>query len=175
VLSALGEIAPASLAENARVAGLSGRGAATLEALFGRSWDIWRRAKVLTIPPEHAPINGTVIAALVRAGGDLAAPDSTTKRDKPNTGGKPLLVHRLPRGELDERALAETVGFIAGVFPRSPIKVSAHPRFALDKKQSQAVIDAAVSEHGVAKNRLTVGAAPSKNGAIATVEVMPVP
>jgi hypothetical protein len=175
VLSNLGQIAPASLAENATAAGLSGRGAVTLESLFQTSWDVWRRAKVLTIPPENAPVNGRVIAALVRAGGDLDVPQAGSKGDKPDTGGKPLIVKRLPRGKLDQDALIDEIAFVAGVFRRSPIRVTVHPHGIVDKKKSKAAVDGATSQFGLATGRLLVGKARSKAGSIATIEVMPVP
>ncbi|HZO13800.1 MAG TPA: hypothetical protein VFB62_11100, partial [Polyangiaceae bacterium] len=80
VLARLGEIRAASLSENAELAGLAGRGAVTLEALFHRTWQIWRNAKVLSIPPEQAPIDGTIIATLVRSGGKLTAAPSPPRK-----------------------------------------------------------------------------------------------
>ncbi len=175
VLSRLGEITPASLAENASATGLSGRGAVTLESLFRRSWDVWRKAKVLTIPPENAPVDGRVVAALVRAGGELGAPSTGGKGDKPNTDGKPLLVHRVPAANFDSDAFVENLGFIAGVFRRSPIRVSVHPRGSLDAKQTEAVIQLALEQFGLTEERLVAGKERPTPGSAATVEVMPVP
>lgn len=176
LLSALGEIGPSSLGENAVALGLSGRGATTVEKLFTKSWDIWRGAKVLGVPPERAPVDGRVVAAMVRAGGSLTAPPaaSSTRKESP-ASGKALLVHRAPKGKLDEDALLETVAFLAGAFPRSPVKVSLSPRGDVDKKATAAFIARAEERFGLAKGRVVEGSVKTKDGSAATVEVMPVP
>ncbi len=175
VLSRLSEIAPASLAENAHAAGLSGRGAVTLEALFQRSWRIWRDAKVLTIPPEKAPVDGSIIATLVRANTELAAPESSGTKDGVRSKDKPLVVHRAPKGKLDEDKVVNEIGFIAGVFRRSPLRISVHPRHRVDDKLTTSIIERAVDRFGLAQSRLLKGKARPTGGATATIEVMPVP
>jgi hypothetical protein len=176
VLSRLGELQAASLAENAHVAGLAGRGAATLEALFQRSWRIWRDAKVISIPPETAPVNGKVIASLVLAGEGLTAPaNASGERDGSKSKDKPILVHRWPKGELDEERLIEEIGFIAGVFRRSPVRVSVHPRAALDPKQTALIVARARERFDLSADRLLEGKARPAGAATATVEVMAVP
>jgi len=175
VLSNLGQIAPASLAGNARSAGLSGRGAVTLESLFRLTWDIWRQAKVLTIPPERAPVDRRIISALVRAGGDLDVPQLDHNSDKPKTAGKPLVVHRMPRGKLDLDEVVKRLGFIAGVFRRSPIRVSVHPHGRVDQNKTKDAIDRAVSQFGLSGDQLVVGKARASGGSIVTIEVMPIP
>ena len=115
ILTSLGELTPASLAENAQVAGLSGRGAVTLERLFQRTWQTWRSAELLSVPPEKAPVSPAVISALVRAGGDLSAPPAAPADKKlASTAGQPLLISSLSK-RTEEAVLLE-IGFLAGVF-----------------------------------------------------------
>jgi hypothetical protein len=163
--------------DHAAAAGLSGRGAATLEALFLRTWDIWRKAKVLTIPPERAPIEPSIIAALVRAGGTLSIPDApASAKDRPQTAGEALLAYRAPKGELDRGAVVESIGFLAGVFRRSPLRVSIHPRGgAIDKKATAAAIEEAVQRFGIAAGRLSEGKSRAAPGSPATIEILPIP
>jgi hypothetical protein len=174
LLTRLGEIAPASLADNAHALGLAGRGAVTLEALFVRAWSLWRDAKVLTIPPEKAPVDGRIVAALVRAGGDLTPPPQPGDAGKrqARSDGRPLIVYRAPRGKLDEAQLVDTLGFLAGAFPRSPLELTTH---AGDPKLAQKVIDRAVERFALSSERVTKGKAAPRGAAAASIEVMPVP
>ena len=56
LLKRLGQTGSATLTDNARVGGLSGRGAVTLDSLFQRTWRIWRASGLLATPaPEAAP------------------------------------------------------------------------------------------------------------------------
>jgi hypothetical protein len=176
VLSRLGEMRAASLAENAELAGLAGRGAVTLEALFRRSWQIWREAKVLTVAPETAPVDGTITAALVRAGGRLTPPASPARpKVTPRTQGKPLVTYRAAAGKLDEATLIETIGFVAGVFPRCPVRVTIHPQLAPDKKRTAELVQAVRERFDLGDGRLLAGEARGRGAAPATVEVMPIP
>jgi len=175
VLAGLGELGPASLGENAGALGLSGRSANSVEKLFTRTWDLFRGAKLLGVPPERAPVDGRIVAALVRAGGALAPPASSTPRkDRPAQGGA-LLVHRAPKGKLDEDALLEVVGLLAATFPRAPVEVTVHGPGGVDKKATPALIARAEERYGLVKGRIVAGDARSKDGAAATVELLPVP
>ncbi len=176
VLSRMSEIAAASLEENAQVVGQSGP--FTLEALFRRCWRIWREAKVLGIPPERAPVDGSIIAALLRAGGDPSTPPATAgggTAERPETKGQPLIVYRAPKGKLDEGQLVETIGFMAGVFRRSPLRITAHPQVGADGKLTDKLVAQARERFGLAAGRLEAGKARGVAGAPATVEVLPVP
>jgi len=177
VLSRMSELSAASLDENAQVAGLSGRGAVTLEALFRRCWQIWREAKVLSIPPERAPVDGSIIAALVRAGGDLSPPPTAggATPERPQTQGEPLIVYRAPKGKLDEGQLVETIGMLAGVFRRSPLRITAHPRGGADPKLTEKVVQQAQERFGLAVSRLQAGKTRALPGTPATIEILPVP
>jgi len=180
VLARMSEVVPASLAENAHGMGLAGRGAVTLPSLFQRSWRIWRAAKVLTIPPAQAPVDGTVVARLVRANTELAAPDAGGNKNTAGSKDKALVVYRAApdsqiKDKLNDKKLIDEIGFVAGVFRRSPIRVTAHPRRRVDSKRSQALIDGARQRFGLAIDRIVVGKARPKLRTTATIEVMPVP
>ncbi len=176
VLASLGQLAPASLAENAEVAGLSGRGAVTLEELFQRTWTVWRKAKVLTIPPEKAPVDPSVIATLVRRGGELTAPTAPKgSQERPDTHGEPLLVHHFSKGKLDEEAVIAQAGFLAGVFRRSPIRLTVHPRTLADKKATARAVAQTRERFGLGETRLEAGGMRGLPGSPATIEVMPIP
>jgi hypothetical protein len=130
LLGRLGGIEAASLAENARLFGLSGRDPVTLEELFRRSWAIWRATGLITSPPpERAPVQGEAVAAMVRAypttvEAPLPAP-SKPRGDgtaAPRSPGTALLSHA-PAVRKPADALA-TLAFLAAAFDRSPLKVS---------------------------------------------------
>jgi hypothetical protein len=176
ILARLGEVKPASLASNAQAAGLSGRGAVTLESLFQRTWQIWRDAKVLEAPPEQAPLTGAVIAELVRAEPGLAVPDAPPKGSGGDSADKaePLIVHTLA-GELDEDKVVSAIGFVAGVFRRSPVRVTVHRGAGADQKSTELMIDRAVERFGLERSRLLEGKARPKGRAAATLEVLPIP
>ncbi len=176
VLAALGQIRPASLRDNAQALGLAGRGAATLENLFSRAWSIWRQAKVLTIPPEQAPVDGRVVGALIREGGELEGPAPPKAAvERPDTEGKPLLVRRLEGKKLDEEAAIAELGFLASVFPRCPIRFAVHPGFAIDAKKTEALLEQARERFALSPERITKAENRPKPGTMATIEVMPVP
>ena len=176
ILARLGEVKPASLASNAQAAGLSGRGAVTLESLFQHTWQIWRDAKVLEAPPEQAPLTGAVIAELVRAEPALAIPDAPAKGQSGDSSDqdKPLIVHSVA-GKLDEDEAVSAIGFVAGVFRRSPVRVTVHRGLGVDTKNTELMIDRAVERFGLERSRLIEGKARPLRGAAATLEVMPIP
>ncbi|MEM6791366.1 MAG: hypothetical protein AAF715_27865 [Myxococcota bacterium] len=175
VLAALGQMRPASLRDNARALGLAGRGAATLDRLFTRSWALWRQAKVLTIPPEQAPIDGRIVGALIRDGGDLEGPEVPKPAiERPDTRGDPLLVRRLP-GKLDEAHALEELGFLAAVFARSPIRVGVHPGYRIDVAKTDALLAQANERFDLDADRVTRTDARPQPGTAVTIEVMPIP
>lgn len=131
LLGRLGGIEAASLAENARLLGLSGRDPVTLEELFRRSWAIWRANGLLTSPPpERAPVQGEAVAAMVRSypttvEAPLPGPSKPPRADghaSPRSPGAALFSHA-PAVRKPADALA-TLAFLAAAFDRSPLKVS---------------------------------------------------
>ncbi|MDC0749236.1 hypothetical protein [Polyangium mundeleinium] len=174
LLRRLGDVAPASIGDNARMAGLSGRGALTLTTLFQRTWQLYRGASVLaTPPPETPPIATNVIAALARSGalpgGDMK---SEAGKGKPSEGEKPLVVFR--QEKLDEEALIDTIGLLAAVFERSVVRVSVTSAGGVDGAKTKKVIEAAEGRFDLESGKLV---APKKAGAkgAAVVEVMALP
>ncbi|MDI1476784.1 hypothetical protein [Polyangium sp. y55x31] len=174
LLRRLGDVAPASIGDNARMAGLSGRGALTLTTLFARSWQLYRGTSLLaTPPPEAPPIATNVIAALARSG---ALPGGDTKAEagkgKLEEGAKPLVVFR--QEKLDEEALIDTIGLLAAVFERSVLRVSVTSGAGVDAAKTKKVIEAAAGRFDLESGKLV---APKKAGAkgAAVVEVMALP
>ncbi len=176
LLQTLGQSAPATLADNVRAAGLSGRGAITLETLFQRTWAIWRAASVLATPsPETAPVSTGIISALARAepGQAAAAPDDGKTREA-GAGAKVLITYRQPDGKADEAALVATAGLLAGVFERAPLRLGVNVAGSIDKNRTKKVIDDAVGRFGLLAGRITPSAKAVPQSA-ASIEVLGVP
>lgn len=175
LLQTLGQSAPATLADNVRAAGLSGRGAITLDTLFLRAWAIWRAASVLATPsPEVAPVATGVIASLARAepGQAAAAPDDKP-RDAP-AGAKPLITYRQTDAKPDEAELVATAGLLAGVFERAPLRLGVSAGGSIDKNRTKKIIDDATGRFGLAPGRVTP-AAKAVPLTSASIEVLAVP
>ena len=183
LLKRLGEVSPATLGDNVRMTGLSGRGALTLEVLFQRTWQLWRGAGILATPaPELPPISNAVIAALARSEPSLVEPPAVrgVEGADPKKGGadadrgKTLLVSRQPEGKLDEEALVGAAGLIAAVFERSPIRVAVHQGPALDTTRTKRLIERVQDRFDVPAGRLAPAKASLGKGPGA-VEVLSVP
>lgn len=182
LLKRLGELTSASLPDNARAAGLSGRGALSLEILFQRTWQIWRAAGVLATPaPETAPINTSVIAQLVRSSPALAVPPRPGAPAAPGKGTpagtdalRAMIIARQPEGKLDEPALQATAGFLADVFERSAVRVAVIKAGGVDGAATKRLIDEVEQRFDVAPGRLSA-AKKARPSAAATVEVLAAP
>jgi hypothetical protein len=172
IIEALGQVEFASLRENAAAAGLSGRGALTLDELFRTTWRIWRDAGVLTTPaPEVMPVHTGVIASLVRADPDAAA---EVPRARPAGEGERrpgvLLVVRAPvaaGGKLDAEAFVTRIGLVAGVFDRLPLRIAVRD----DAKTAQLLADLARDRFGLRAAQLSAGRRPPA-GLPGTIEVL---
>ncbi|UQA60146.1 hypothetical protein [Polyangium aurulentum] len=173
LLRRLGDVQPASLADNARLAGLTGKSALTLTALFDRGFGLWRGVSTLAMPaPEKAPIATSVIASLVRAGG--AQPEGEAAAVKPaGEGTKALVVHR--QEKLNEDGLVDTIGLLAAVFERSTLRVSVQPQGLVDGGKTKKVIEAALGKFELAESRLVVAKKAGARNAAAVVEVLALP
>jgi hypothetical protein len=177
VIEALGQLEFASLRENAAAAGLSGRGALTLDELFRTAWRIWRDAGVLTTPPpDAAPLYTGLVASLVRAdpGAAAAIPRARSLAAAADQRPEVLLAVRAPAskdtGKLDAEAFVQRIGFLAGVFDRLPLRVSV----AGDPKTAQLLADMARDRFGLRPSQLSVGKpAPARPpGAIEVLSTM---
>jgi hypothetical protein len=178
LLSRLGEMRPAGIGENAELMGLSGRDAVNVESLFQRMWRVAREAKLVAMPaPERAPIHTRVLTSLVRSEPSLARPEAPAANGggtaKPGAA-KPLLIERLP-SPLDADAASTEIGFLAGVFQRSPLRVTVHRRAGVDKKQTDDLIGRTLDRFGLPEGRLSGGKALVKSNASVTIEVLPIP
>jgi hypothetical protein len=165
LLAGLGWIRHASLIDNANLAGLSGRGAVTIDELFHRTWALWRGVGVLSTPaPEHAPRTNEIVSRVALSDAPTAGlPDER----RPRRGERrALLVHAVPGATLDEPALVADLGFVAGVFARSEIEVRLRKRVS----KPGAVLEAAARRFGVERERLREGKTHA-GGPIAFIEV----
>jgi serine protease Do len=168
LLKGLGEMQPSSLADGVRAAGLSGRNAATLEALFQQGWRLWKAHGVLTTPaPDAAPISTAVLAALARS--EAMPPSGGAPPKVGSDKGKPLLVVR-QEGEQDDRALEAQIGFLASVFERSVLRVS----LKKDGGKLKKLLESVQGAHDVAPGRLIAGTKPPERGSV-QIEVFPAP
>ena len=165
LLGMLGQMEPADLADNARLVGLSGRGAVTLTELFHRSWALWRSAGVISTPaPMGAPVVSQLVLARVLAAPPVAADDAPGG----SAEGAPLLrislSHRTPA---DADAAAAELGFVAGVFPGAGLRVGAGGRTGKTKR----VVAAIAERYGLDADRFESVPGISRPGAV-SVEVV---
>lgn len=153
LIDALGWLEFTDLHGAATAAGLSGRGAVNLDALFHRTWELWREVGLLTTPsPERVPLTATVIADLAR---EATAPAAVPRRATPSGDAPVLLVHQVAGRRLDAAAEADLVthvGMLAGVFSRSTIEVWV-PR---SSEAALRVAVGAAERFGLPSERITV-------------------
>lgn len=153
LLEELGRIDLATVAENARYAGLSGRDPLTLQHLFERTWALWRNAGALTTPrPDRVPMTTAVLQDLVFQEGAV----QTSAQSSPPVPAEPervLLTIRAPRGKLDEAAVIRDAAFTASVFERSPVRVTVKR----SAKRTQRVVAGVVERYGVDPDRVLAG------------------
>lgn len=166
LIDALGWLEFTDLHGAASAAGLSGRGAVNLDALFHRTWGLWREVGLLTTPPpERVPLSATVIADLAREGTTPAPkPGRTVPRGEADT----LLVHTMPGRRLDadgESELVTEVGFLAGVFSRSTLEVWI-PR---SPEAAERVAHHAAERFGLAEGRVVVRGDKDRKAGVAAV------
>ena len=178
LLKRLGQTGNASLTDNARVAGLSGRGAVTLDSLFARTWRIWRASGLLATPaPEVAPINTSVIAALVHSNPELITPSVARAPSPAATGGKAsnaldslrvMITSRQAETKFDEGDLISAAAFFADAFERSSLRVSVVKGGGVDAAATKHLSDGVEERFDVASGRLSPAkkAVPRSAGAI---------
>lgn len=182
LLKRLGQITSASLTDNAKAFGLSGRGALTVETLFQRSYRIWKAASVLATPaPEAAPIATVVISSLVRSNSSLitapappkVAPGSTTA-GKGADALKAMITFRQPEGKFDEPELSAAAAFFADAFGQSSLRLGVAKGSGVDAAATKHVIDNLVERFDIGANRLvTAKKIPPK--AAASIEILAAP
>lgn len=170
LLKRLGDITPATLTDNARLVGLSGRGALSLESLFQDTWRIWRAAGVLATPaPEQTPMSGAVIASLVRSHPALITPLKPAKPAPANADTlKALITFRQPEGKLDENALLAQTALLGDAFERSALRVAVIKGGGVDAAATKKLVEGVEQRFDVAPGRAVAAkkAVPKAAGAI---------
>jgi hypothetical protein len=152
LLEHMGYVSFADLGDGVRLAGLSGRGAVSLEVLFQRSWSLWREVGVLSTPaPEHAPLDNSVITRVALGEGAPIVLGQTTPA---RSGERLILTHCLPSGAtIDERALIDEIAFLAGSFARAEIELSVRN----DKQASRRLIAEAIERYDLDADHVRTG------------------
>lgn len=179
LLGQLGEMAPSSITDNALSAGVAGRGAVNLTSLFDRCWRYWRTLKVLTTPsPERAPVNGAVITQLVLSNPAAEKPKPNQTRApiaSPNASGQaPLLSLDAGPQKKETADIINDVGFIAGVFSRSELRLSIYTQAHYDKKASEELSKQISERFGLSEGRLTAKQVKPTSLSSYWLDVMPV-
>jgi len=172
LLQLLGQSELATLRDNAQLAALSGRGAVTLDALFVRTWRLYRDAGVLSSPtPARAPLSTATIARLVRTDPSLAAPArSTAPSLSADAASRQPATLTMRLDARDTQRLVAELGFMADVFGRSPIRVLV----GSSRTRTTQVIQAAVQRFDLEPARIVPGRRPV-GGASASIEVLAAP
>ncbi len=179
LLGQLGRVAASSIKDNALSAGVAGRGAVNLSTLFDHCWRYWRTLKVLTTPPpERAPVSGEVIAQLVLSekGAALgpAGPVSPPRSSISAGSADPLLALDSGKAKRDNAELVQEVGFIAGVFTRSRLRLAVYSNSTYDKKASQQIAEQVSERFGLDQERLVAHQVRPTSLSSYWLEVMPV-
>ncbi|MFO0592383.1 MAG: hypothetical protein U0441_32870 [Polyangiaceae bacterium] len=175
LLQTLGQSSPATLGDNVRAMGLSGRGGVTLDRLFQRSWALWRGVSLLATPaPDQAPISTGVVSSLARAEPSEAAGGDDDKPRDVGPSPRTLLTYRQPDGKLDDAAMVSAAGLLAGVFERAPLRLAVNAGGSVDKAKTKKLIDDATGRFGLAQGRILAAtkAIPQSAG---TIEVLAAP
>ncbi|HEY6729362.1 MAG TPA: hypothetical protein VI197_35370, partial [Polyangiaceae bacterium] len=177
LLAKLGEMRTSSVTDNALSAGVAGRGAVNLTSLFERCWRYWRSLKVLTTPsPERVPVSGEVITQLV-LGNTQPAParPSAPKPASPQAAAQtPLLQLNAGPASRDDSQIISDVGFVAGVFARSTLRLSVYSQSTFDKKRSEALVAQISERFDLGDGRLIAHPARSSSPISYRLEIMPV-
>jgi hypothetical protein len=146
--------------------GATGTDAVTVPWLFGRDWRLLREAGMLTSP---AP-SGAVVAAqpFLRAFPSPPERPAPPAVAPPDASARALLARRFARG--DAEAVATEIAWLAGVFERSPLRVTARPA-SLAKDAA----DFASDHRGVKNDRIVVTTTALADSGVAVVEVLAAP
>jgi len=166
MLERLGWMQDAGAADEARALGIAGHDVVTVASLFARDWSLLRDAGTLTTPPPDPPPVATAPMSKVLPA-DAPGP-ATAPASPPAPAERVLLAHRVNRG--DAAAIATDAAWLAGVFDRSTVRLSARTP-ALAKDAAAAAHDT----YGVAAARLVVAASPTTDGSAARIEVLAAP
>lgn len=169
LLERMGYVSFADLADAVHLAGLSGRGAVSLESLFQRTWSLWREVGVLSTPaPEHAPLDNLVLASVALGEG---APVVLGHAQPRRAGERLVLVHCVPPdAALDQEALVDEIGFLAGSFVRAEIELSVRRDKQAPRRDRQ-IIAEAIERYDLDANHVRTGPRIRK-GELACIRVL---
>lgn len=177
LLAQLGEIRMSSATDNALSAGVAGRGAVNLTSLFDRCWRYWRSLKVLTTPsPELAPVSGEVITQLVlgNAQPGPTRPSAPRLPDAREAQGAPLLTLNAGPAPRVDADIVGDVGFAAGVFSRSRLRLSVYSQSSYDKKRTETLVAQVSERFDLSEGRLVAHQARQSSPSSYRLEIMPV-
>ena len=147
--------------------------------LFARCWRYWRTLKVLTTPtPERAPVDGEVITQLALSNPSGDKPKSRTARapvaaTNTRTRG-PLLSLDAGPNKKDRADIIGDVGFIAGVFARSDLRLAVYSQAHYDKKASEELAKQISERFGLSEGKLTAEQVKATSTSSYWLDVMPV-
>ncbi|HEU5075581.1 MAG TPA: hypothetical protein VFU02_15420 [Polyangiaceae bacterium] len=177
LLAQLGEIRTSSVTDNALSAGVAGRGAVNLTSLFERCWRYWRSLKVLSTPsPERAPVDGEVITQLVlgNAQPGPARPSAPKLPSARAAAQTPLLQLNGSPTLHDDSQIIGDVGFVAGVFARSTLRLSVYSQSTFDQKRTRALVAQINERFDLGDGRLIEHQARAPVHGSYRLEIMPV-
>ena len=174
LLKRLGQLAPATLVDNARLVRLSGRDAVTLDVLFSHCWRIWRAVGVLSSPrPEITPLSVVTLSSVVRTFPSevesIPAPAGGGGKSagKPSAEFRSLLVHHPAIKRWDQRTATGSVGFLGALFHYSKLQVSVRGSLG----RGRGVVKSALSRFDLEKPE-RVTARGRKDGKLLAIEVL---
>jgi hypothetical protein len=169
LLERIGWIGDADGADAARALGLAGHDSVTIATLFTRTWKLLRDSGSLVSPaPPSAPVATAPFAKLLAADPKLGETAAAPVVAPANPDARVLLAHRFDKADVD--TVVAEAAWLAGVFERSTLRISARPP-SLAKDAAAAAHD----KQGVATERLVVLASAPADGAAALVEVLAAP
>lgn len=164
LLDRLGQMKAATVRDNVKWLGLSGRPAATLATLVPRTFRLWKDSGRATMPMPDTPlVTDSIFAALVRAEPSLVEFADPVKISAGTD--RAILKARVLDPKADEAAIVREVAFLAGIFERSTLRVSTKTPSSTSK-----VIERAYGTYDIAQGRLVADKSPAEN--TATIEVL---
>jgi hypothetical protein len=179
LLDRLGQIEPATLAQQGTLIGPGAKGTVTLDTLAARTWTLARSGGLTTTAaPDPLPIDARVVTAIAPAtpappkdsAADGGAADAGAAAALP-AGSTPLLVYRAVGADADAAAVVNQIGFLSGVFERAAFRVTAKG----GEKAAKALAAQARDKLGLPSSRVVSAGGEPAGGAFATVEIVSLP
>lgn len=141
LLEALGQMKPASLADNAAAFALQESSPARpLEQLFALHWRLWRGVGALgTSAPTSAPLSRRVVTSLVAS--QAKQPEASKQSRKGDlTQAKVVLTYR-QRDGVSEDALLVEAKLLGAVFERAALRVGVKKGAGVDAVRTKALLE----------------------------------